>query len=222
LTAGTTPTPVSKRKKNQARRFLQNRDQPALMKWAQANRSCLRTLFSLTYDRDPLTAWRAIQSLGVLTGQVGKNQTERIRDFIRRLFWLMNDESGGLGWRAPEVIGEILRNQTSLAMEYGHLLPAYLTQEPFETGTLVALRRLADTRPELITEHKETIVQYTHHPDPQRRAQAILALSCSPDLSSSEAYVADTTAVEIYDFTAGLIVEIPICDVASLNVIANP
>jgi hypothetical protein len=44
---------------------------------------------------------------------------------------------------APEAVGEILSARPDLAREFGPLLPQYLVEKPFETGTLWALCRMA-------------------------------------------------------------------------------
>lgn len=109
--------------KNEARRLLEKRDFDGLFLWMQSVRSPLRIVFSLTFDTDELIVWRAIEATGKIAAATAASDVEKVRDFIRRLLWLMNDESGALGWHAPEVIGEILVNVPSLIEEIGVLLP---------------------------------------------------------------------------------------------------
>lgn len=63
------------------------------------------------------------------------------------LFWLVNDESGGICWRAPELIGEILFDCPQLN-QFHPLLISLLDLEKedaarFQAGTLWAIGRVA-------------------------------------------------------------------------------
>ena len=93
--------------KTAVREILADRDFNAVAAWADSVRSPQRVLFSLALDADELIAWRAIEAIGKMAAIQAESDLEKIRDSVRRLLWLMNDESGGLGWRSPEMIGEI-------------------------------------------------------------------------------------------------------------------
>ena len=102
--------------KSEARELLAARDFESLIQWAEAVASPLRHLFSLTFDASEVIQWRAVEAIGRVAGVQAETDLEPVRDFVRRLLWLMNDESGGLGWHAPEAIGEILVNVPDLAL----------------------------------------------------------------------------------------------------------
>ena len=129
--------------KGEIRELLERRDTERLLDWAGSMRNPRRTLLSLTYDASELIRWRAIEAIGKVCAQDAASNPDKVRDFVRRLLWLMNDESGGLGWRSPEIIGEILVNVPDFIKEFGALLPAYLVEEPFEAGAHLALYRVA-------------------------------------------------------------------------------
>ncbi len=76
---------------------------------AVVQRRVLSYLTALTYDPDPTVAQQAVLALDMAAGAVSDIAPEFVRGHLRRLFWLLNDESGGIGWRAAEAIGEILR-----------------------------------------------------------------------------------------------------------------
>ena len=75
---------------------------------------------------------------------------------MRRLMWNLNDESGGIGWRArPEAMGEIVARSERLADEYGHILISYLDPDGnylehplLQRGLLWGIGRFAHARPE--------------------------------------------------------------------------
>jgi hypothetical protein len=84
----------------------------------------------------------------------------------------MNDESGNLCRMAPEALGEILRVRPELRAQFAPLLAQYLVEEPFETGALWALCRLAGAGwlPGPLPSH--LLTPSLDHPDPRRRGLA--------------------------------------------------
>ena len=111
------------------------------------------------YEKDLLIRFRAIQALGLTTKTVYREDPARVMDLIRRLLWSMNDESGGLGWSAPEIIAEILVNCPMLIETNASLLPHYLTEEPFERGAHFAIARLMEHIPDLIEENRDQWIE---------------------------------------------------------------
>lgn len=66
-------------------------------------------LISLSYDKENSISWKAIQAMGhVAKAYVEAGEFESLRNTIRKLLWSMTEESGGVGWRAAELIGEII------------------------------------------------------------------------------------------------------------------
>ena len=121
---------------------------PAVAEAARHQPRTLSLLTALTYDLEPSIAERAIEALGEVAALVAAEHPERVRVHLRRLFWLLNDESGGIGWRAPEAIGAILRACPRQFPEFEPLLLAVLDMEPedavrFRAGALRAIGRLA-------------------------------------------------------------------------------
>jgi hypothetical protein len=130
-------------RKARVRKILDNRDFNALEKWAGETRSALRLLFSITYDDDVTIRYRAIEAIGVTAAFIAKYDLEQVRNFVRSLIWLMTEESGGIGWHAPESIAEVCIRVPVLADEYIRLLPQFLSEDSFVPSTCGALRRLA-------------------------------------------------------------------------------
>lgn len=158
------------------RNLLLLRDGKGLLQWSDRRRNHYRVVMSLTYDSDELVRRRAIEAIGRLAGSHGRHDLEKVRDLIRRLLWLMNDESGGLGWQAPEMIGEILVNVPALIGEYAPLLPAFLDEEPFERGSHHAIYRVATVNPQSFAESVGRLRDSLNDPDPATRVYAALAL----------------------------------------------
>jgi hypothetical protein len=188
------------------RELLTKRDFDGIKTWAQTQRSPQRVLFSLALDDDELTAWRAIEAVGRLAGVYAEHDLEKVRDSIRRLLWLMNDESGGLGWRSPELIGEILVNVPSLINEFGRLLSSYFKEEPFERGTWQAVARIASIEQGLFADLAPDVETAVNDKDPLIRYHAVSIL-LSIDAAKYRPLVTklmdDRGSVSIYDFETG-------------------
>ena len=94
---------------------------------------------------------------GLVVGQLADSDLEAARVIMRRLMWNLNDESGGIGWGSPEVMGEILAAHNGLAQEHAHILLSYarvegnyLELEALQRGLLWGIGRLAEKRPDLV------------------------------------------------------------------------
>jgi hypothetical protein len=186
---------VSGLRKERVRQLLRSRDLAGLVSWAGESRDPLGTLFSLTYDRDELMRWRAIEALGIAAAQIGASEIDKVRDFIRRLLWQMNDESGGVAWHAPEVLGELLFRIPVLIEEYGKLLPQYLRQSPFEAGAHFAMARLAPHDRGLIAGCAGMLRESLDSEEPAIRAYARIALG--------EPSAPDAAELRLYNFGDG-------------------
>ncbi|MFC1705810.1 DVU0298 family protein [Planctomycetota bacterium] len=146
------------KRKEAVRALLMARDVDGLLSWARQERNPTTVLASLLYAPEELLRWRAVEGLGRLSTQVAEGGLEGVREMVRRAFWAMNDESGGLLWNGPEVIAEILWNVPALVTEYVNLLPHFLREEPFERGAAWALARLAPLRPSALTERADELL----------------------------------------------------------------
>ncbi len=145
------------KQKEKVRAILVARDFEALNDWANKTRAPLRRLFSLTYDNDVLIRYRAIEAIGRVAMSTAEYDMEKVRVFIRGLIWLMTEESGGIGWHAPETIAEICVRVPTLFEEYAKLLPQFLEEESFVPSTCGALHRLAPLTPGLIHDHTSSL-----------------------------------------------------------------
>ena len=117
-------------------------------------RRAVNPLFSFFCSATPLLRWRAISGMGVVVSRLAVTQMESARVVMRRLMWSLNDESGGIGWGAPEALGEITARHALLAGEYAHILVSYICPDGnflehpvLQRGLLWGLGRLAHERP---------------------------------------------------------------------------
>jgi hypothetical protein len=137
----------------------------------------MRTLSMLLFDPDELVRWRAAEALGRVAALEARTDLDRVRRQISRLLWLMNDESGGLCWNAPETIGEIVANVPSLIDEYGQLLPSFFIEEPFEAGSRWAVSRIGRLNPAIFADVVNDLVWSLKAPDATIRGYSLLALA---------------------------------------------
>jgi HEAT repeat protein len=141
----------------------------------------LRVLITITYEGDILMRWRAIDAIGRCAGRLCTIRPGSLKNLLRRLFWMMSDESGAIAWHAPEAIGEIIRSNPVAFAEFIPMTIALLELEPedlppFLPGILYALGRIGEAAPERIREGLPGITAALANPDPQIRAMAVWSL----------------------------------------------
>lgn len=166
-----------KQRQQEAKKLLLARDHEALKEWAGNDRAPLRTLTSLLFDPDELVVYRAAEAFGVITPDFS---TDASRRQLTNLFWMMNDESGALCWRAPEAIAEILVARPELADEFGRVLLSFIVEEPFEAGVCWAITRLVtiESAEDLQKSFRFVLPELTRwldRPEPRLRGMAVLA-----------------------------------------------
>ncbi len=114
----------------QIRGCLVHQNHSQILSLATHNKRILSYLTALTYDPQALIAWRAVSALGLAAGVIADRDPEYVRVHLRRLMWLLSDESGGIGWKAPEAMGEMIRSRPHLFNEFIPILIAVLDMEP--------------------------------------------------------------------------------------------
>ncbi|MBU4564911.1 MAG: hypothetical protein KMY53_10340 [Desulfarculus sp.] len=104
----------------------------------------------------PMLKWRAVTALGQVTQGLAARDLEGARDFVRRLLWCLNEESGAVPWGVAEALGEILANSPQLAQEYANLQLSYIWYQgnflefgPLLSGAVWGVGRLASAQPKL-------------------------------------------------------------------------
>lgn len=120
-------------------------------------RRVINPLFSFLLSSDEQIKWRAVTAFGAVLANLASQDPESARVVMRRLMWSLNDESGGIGWGAPEAMGEIIASHEGLAREYAPVLISYIWEqgnyleyEMLQQGALWAIGRAAQVRPDLM------------------------------------------------------------------------
>jgi hypothetical protein len=121
-------------------------------------------LISLLYNPDKLMKERSVLALGFIVSNIAGQDFEYARVIMRRLMLSLTEESGGIGWGAPEAMGEIMARNYKLAQEYHKMLISYtpgggneLEFEELQKDVIAGLQRLAGSYPELVEEVKHLL-----------------------------------------------------------------
>ena len=116
-----------------------------------------RALLAFLSSADDALRSRSARALGLLVAQRAVSDLEGARETVRRLVWSLNDESGGIGWGAPEAMAHILARSDSLWEEFAAIFVSYLREDgnslggsPLEPFLLEAAAILAEARPEAL------------------------------------------------------------------------
>lgn len=145
-------------------------------------RRVLGTLVPLTFDADLRTAWRAIEAMGMAAERLSRQNPAYVKDHLRKLYWLITEESGAVFWRAPECMAECCVRLPDLLKEFVpiafHLLETFEEEdlEHFRPGALYAVARLADTVGDDLEPMIPLVVAALKDPSPQSRGTAVWCL----------------------------------------------
>jgi len=146
-------------------------------------RKAVNPLISFFCNHDVMLRWRSVSALGAVVARLADEDRESARVVMRRLMWSLNDESGGIGWGAPEAMGEITARHAGLAGEFGHILLSYIREdcnylehEVLQRGVLWGCGRLAHARPEMGLAVAECLFPFLASEDPYHRGYAAWAL----------------------------------------------
>ena len=170
-------------------------------------------LFSALCNSDPLIRWHAITGFGPVMVTLTAQAPERARVVMRRFIWNLNDESGGIGWGAPEAMGEIMANEPKLAKEFYPVLMHYifdrdgkpdcfLEHMPLRRGAFWGIGRLLEKRPDLSPKALPLLIrQLEREDDPEIIGLAIWALGFINDMNAKSAitrFTDDTREIQVY------------------------
>ena len=146
----------------------------------------INPLFGMLNHGDPVIKDRAIRVFGKVVAALADENIERARVVMRRLIWSLNDESGGIGWGAPEAMGEAMALHPVLAAEYAPILLSYIDEdgnlldyELLEEGALWGLERLIRHRPGLLDGWEPHVIRYLGSPRASSRGLAARLLGFS-------------------------------------------
>lgn len=145
----------------------------------------IKPLFSCLCSGEREVKWHAVSAMGRTVAALAERDLESARVVMRRFMWMLNDESGGIGWGVPEAMGEVLACHAALAGEYTHILVAFMREDGFylelealQRGLLWGVARAAEVVPDLLRarEAGRYLLPYLQSDDPEIKGLACLAL----------------------------------------------
>jgi len=145
-------------------------------------RLVVNSLFSFLLHKEEIVRWKAVTAMGVVVGNLAQQDMEAARTIMRRLMWSLNEESGGIGWGAPESMAEIMACNDGLAREYVNMFVSYLDRqgnylehEVLQRGLLWGLVRLSGAKSEIVAAVVPHIAPYLTSQDTTVRGLAAWA-----------------------------------------------
>lgn len=140
--------------------LLEANDLDALVAIAKDKPRVVSLLVRIAYDKETLVGWRAIKAVGLIAQELVKTDYEYLRNTIRKLRWSLSDESGGIGWSAPELIGEIVCADPRRFADIAPLIADVYTieEDVFRPGVLYAFSRIAESAPDLVAPFADIII----------------------------------------------------------------
>jgi HEAT repeat protein len=168
---------------------------------SKGGRGIFRALISLSYDKESLLCWRAIEAMGLVAGQLAKDNAAETRSLVQRLLWMMRDESGNNVGSAPEILGEIVRNSPEEFSDIAPIIASFHDEAGLRRGVFRALQRIAEVRPDLCRSSSSEVGEYIKSDDAYVRAFAILlarTLGLTECVPSIEEFLDDESIVRLY------------------------
>jgi len=105
-----------------------------------------------------------------------------IREHLRRILWLVTEESGGICWHAPELMAEILAQTPGKFTDFVPIAASFLVTmeeedlEHFRPGALWAIGRLGELAEKQHPELVPAVTAALGNSDPQARGMAVWCL----------------------------------------------
>ena len=170
----------------------------------------INPLIGALCSADETVRWHAVSALGPIVSDLADNDMEAARVVMRRFMWSLNDESGGIGWGAPEAMGEIMAGNDRLAEEYAHILVAYMREDGFylelpqlQRGLMWGLARLAMVKPELLKKKNASTYLLPYLDSPDSTVQGLAArtlglLKAEEATQNLSKLVSDRTPIRFY------------------------
>ncbi|HYA86920.1 MAG TPA: hypothetical protein VEI57_07655 [Nitrospirota bacterium] len=154
---------------------LEANDYETVRTLALQSRKVFSVLVRLAYDKTTLIGWRSISAIGHVASLYVKNNYDFLRDAIRKLLWSLSDESGGIGWSAPEILGEIVSADPGKMSDVIPLIADIFTldERVFRPGVLYALKRISETQPGSVVQFKGLAMCGLTENDPLARIYAL-------------------------------------------------
>lgn len=158
----------------EVQRLLGLRNYAGLTGLAVENRAVIRHLLSLLDDREGLTRWRAMEGLGRICGELGRQDPAAVEEIVGVLVTPPEGASGGAV--APDAVGEIIKNGPDLYGQFTPRVLSFFEDETHRRGVIWAAGRIGKRNPQLIQDAVPRLIAALGDPDPEIRGMAAWSL----------------------------------------------
>ncbi len=148
-------------------------------------RQVINPLIGALLHRDERLRNEAIKAIGLVVARLAEEDIEAARIIMRRFMWMLNEESGGIGWGVPQAMAEVMVQSPELAKEYLAIFLSYIWEDgnyleftPIQREVLKGILRLVEFYPDLLWRYSavEYLERLLDSQDPEVKALAQEAL----------------------------------------------
>ena len=164
---------IAAKRKKELGRLLAAGDFDGIQDMARVRGGVVRALIGLSYEKQEVSAWRAMDAMGRICAGEPESQ---VRNTIERLLWMMREESGTNPWSAAEILGEILHRKPDRFTDIIPIVITFADEMIMREGALRTMWRVGQVRPELVAELAHVPLEHCEDENPQVRGYAALAL----------------------------------------------
>jgi hypothetical protein len=182
--------------------LLEKKSYDALVRLSLSDKKIISILISLSYDKDSILSWRAMEAIGLATKEISRVNPETVRNVAGRLLWMIRDESGGIGWSAPEILGEIVRNNPVLCADFAPIIASFHDEKMLCAGVLRALGRIGHINAETVIYAAPIVRSYLQSDEERLRGLAAWAcgeMGINESSGELENMTRDAGLVRIYE-----------------------
>ncbi len=175
----------------------------------------VRALTMLINDGNDLVRQRACWELGEIISRMGSSDVE---NFIRRLMWRLNPESGDNPRGVPETIGEIGNRTPKHVESLVTVLMQYLDDENLRPGLLQAAGRIGQSSPGILFAHIDVIASHLSSNDISIASNAALALiRIGGERASGKLRAIENDMREVTLFSNDDFITVTLCELGKQN-----
>lgn len=169
---------MDRKVKKQVKTLLSRREHDQLIKLSETDVRYWNEIRFRLYDLDESIRWSAIETVaGIMQRWWESGKEEKVRNYIRTLFWSLNDESGGIGWSSAQTVAEIIMHIPELADPYASMLIAHtLDEPPLVKGGLWGIGRMGRTALDSVSFFREKVLRVFQSDDEETLGLAAWAM----------------------------------------------
>ncbi len=156
--------------------LLEKKDFTKLAGLSSSHSKIISILISLSYNKKSYISWRAIEAIGFITKKISMTNPDTVSNISGRLLWMIRDESGGIGWSSPEILGEIVRNNPKLCADIAPVIASFHEEKMLTAGVLWAMGRIGIINTETVEYAVPILLPYIEDSDKVIRGYAAWAL----------------------------------------------